>query len=141
LNGFLLDTNCVSEVMSLKPSPRVLAWTDAAEERTLYLNALTLGEIRKGIATLIEGKRRAQLDAWLENDLRKRFADRILPVDDAVADRWGMLAGEMKRKGKPMPTIDALIAATALHHNLTVVSRNVNDFKNADVSVINPWET
>jgi predicted nucleic acid-binding protein len=72
---------------------------DAADERTLYLSALTPGEIRKGIVTLAEGKRRAQLEAWLEIDLRKRFAGRILPVGDAIADRWGMLAGEMKRKG------------------------------------------
>ena len=114
---------------------------DAIDERTLYLSALTLGEIRKGIVTLVESKRRAQLEAWLEIDLRNRFGGRILPVDDAVADRWGMLAGEMKRKGKPMPTVDAMIAATALHHKLTVVSRNVNDFKNAEVPVFNPWES
>jgi len=141
LSGFLLDTNCISEAVSLKPDPRVLAWMDAIDERTLYLSALTLGEIRKGIVTLVESKRRAQLEAWLEIDLRNRFGGRILPVDDAVADRWGMLAGEMKRKGKPMPTVDAMIAATALHHKLTVVSRNVNDFKNAEVPVFNPWES
>ena len=114
---------------------------DAADERTLYLSALTLGEIRKGIVTLAGSKRRAQLEAWLEIDLRNRFAGRILSVDDAVADRWGMLAGEMKRKGKPMPAVDAMIAATALHHKLTVVSRNVNDFRNAEVPVFNPWES
>lgn len=140
MSGFLLDTNCISEVVSLKPDSRVLAWMDAADERTLYLSALTLGEIRKGIVTLVEGKRRVQLEAWLEIDLRKRFEGRILPVDVAVADRWGMLAGEAKRKGKPMPIVDAMIAATALHHNLTVVSRNVDDFKNAEVSVFNPWD-
>ena len=125
MSGFLLDTNCISEVVSLKPDLRVLAWMDAADERTLYLSALTVGEIRKGIVTLVEGKRRAQLESWLEIELRGRFASRILPVDDAVADRWGLLAGEMKQKGKPMPTVDAMIAATALHHNLTVVTRNV----------------
>ena len=97
MNGFLLDTNYISEVVSMKPDPRVLAWLDAADERTLYLSALTLGEIRKGIMTLAEGKRRAQLDLWLEIDLRNRFARLILPVDDAVADRWGILTGTMKR--------------------------------------------
>jgi predicted nucleic acid-binding protein len=140
LSGFLLDTNCISEVVSIQPDPRVLAWLDAADETTLYLSALTLGEIRKGIVTLAEGRRRAQLEVWLEISLRNRFAGRILPVDAAVADRWGMLASEMKRKGKPMPTVDAMIAATAIHHNLTVVSRNVDDFKNAGVSLVNPWE-
>jgi toxin FitB len=114
---------------------------DAADERALYLSALTLGEIRKGIVTLVEGKRPAHLEAWLEIDLRNRFTGRILSVDAAVADRWGMLAGEMKQKGKPIPTVDAMIAATALHHKLTVVSRNVNDFKNAEVPVLNPWES
>ena len=141
MSGFLLDTNCISELVSIMPDPRVLAWMDAADERNLYLSALTLGEIRKGIVTLAEGKRRAQLEAWLEIDLRNRFAGRILPVDAAVADRWGMLAGEMKRKGKPMPAVDAMIAATARHHKLTVVSRNVDDFGNAEVSLFNPWKT
>ena len=141
MNGFLLDTNCISEVVSMKPDPRVLAWLDATDERTLYLSVLTLGEIRKGIMTLAEGKRRAQLDLWLEIDLRNRFARRILPVDDAVADRWGILTGTMKRQDKPMPAVDAMLAATAIHHKLTVVSRNVADFKNAEVSLFNPWET
>jgi len=140
LSGFLLDTNCISEVVSIKPDPRVVAWLDAADERTLYLSALTLGEIRKGIMTLTVGKRRTQLEAWLEIDLRNRFAGRILPVDDAVADRWGLLAAEMKRKGRPMPAVDAMIAATAIHHNLTVVSRNVDDFKSVEVPLLNPWE-
>ena len=113
---------------------------DEVDERTLYLSALILGEIRKGIVALPESKRRTQLEAWLEIDLRERFDGRILSVDVAIADRWGRLTGELKRKGKPMPTIDAIIAATALHHNLTVVSRNVNDFKNAEVPVFNPWD-
>jgi predicted nucleic acid-binding protein len=140
LSGFLLDTNCISEVVSIKPDPRVLEWLDATDERTLYLSALTLGEIRKGIMPLAVGKRRTQLEAWLEIDLRNRFAGRILPVDEAVADQWGLLAAEMKLKGRPMPAIDAMIAATAIHHDLTVVSRNVGDFKNTEASLLNPWE-
>ena len=74
-------------------------------------------------------------------DLRKRFAGRILPVDALIADRWGMLMGEMKRSGTSIPLIDAVLAATALHYNLAVVSRNVHDFRNAKVQVINPWES
>jgi toxin FitB len=140
LNGFLLDTNCISEVVSLRPNSRVLAWMDVVDERALHLSVLTLGEIRKGIVTLVEGKRRAQLETWLEIDLRKRFEGRILPVDAATANRWGILAGDMRRKGTPMPAVDAMIAATGLHHNLTVVSRNVDDFKNAEAAVFNPWE-
>jgi predicted nucleic acid-binding protein len=113
---------------------------DVVDERTLHLSVLTLGEIRKGIVTLVEGKRRAQLETWLEIDLRKRFEGRILPVDEATANRWGMLAGDMRRKGRSVPAVDAMIAATALHHSLTVVSRNVDDFKNAEVAVFNPWK-
>ncbi len=127
-------------MVSLRPDSRVLAWMDVVDERTLHLSVLTLGEIRKGIVTLVEGKRRAQLETWLEIDLRKRFEGRILPVDEATANRWGMLAGDMRRKGRSVPAVDAMIAATALHHSLTVVSRNVDDFKNAEVAVFNPWK-
>ena len=141
MSGHLLDTNCISEVVRIQPDPRVIAWMDAADERTLYLSVFTLGEIRKGISSLTPGKRRTELEEWLDVDLRKRFAGRILPVDALIADRWGMLMGEMKRSGASIPLIDAVLAATALHYNLAVVSRNVHDFRNAKVQVINPWES
>jgi predicted nucleic acid-binding protein len=86
-------------------------------------------------------KRRAQLETWMDIDIRQRFAGRVLSVDDAVANRWGILSAEMKRQGTPLPVVDAVLAATALQHNLTVVSRNVNHFKHAHVRVINPWES
>jgi toxin FitB len=139
--GFLLDTNCISEIVRIQPEPRVVKWMKEADEQSLYLCVLTLGEIRKGIAPLPAGKRRSQLENWLDVDLRQRFAGRILPIDEAVAERWGVLVSDMKRNGTPVPTIDAIIAATALHHNLTVVSRNVGDFRYAQVTVFNPWET
>lgn len=113
---------------------------EAADERMLHLSVLTLGEIRKGIVSMVEGKRRAELEAWLEIDLRRRFAGRILPVAAAIADRWGLLAGVMKRQGRPIPTIDAILAATAMHHELTLITRNVRDFEDAHVPVVNPWE-
>lgn len=140
MNGFLLDTNCISELIRLKPEPRVMAWIEAAEESLLHLSVLTLGEIRKGVATLPQGKRRSHLEAWLEVELRARFSGRILSVDEAVADRWGLLAANAKSKGKPLSTIDGLLSATAIHHNLTIVSRNVSDFTHAQVPVVNPWE-
>jgi predicted nucleic acid-binding protein len=117
-----------------------MEWTDATNEASLYLSVLTLGEIRKGLAALPQGTRRTRLETWIEVDLKARFHGRILPVDDAVADRWGLLTAEAKRKGKPLPVIDGLLAATALHYNLTVVSRNVSDFARARVPVLNPWE-
>jgi toxin FitB len=140
MSGFLLDTNCVSELIRPEPEPCVLDWIDAADEATLYLSVLTLGEIRKGVAGLAQGRRRTRLETWLEVDLRARFSGRIVPVDAGVADRWGRLAADAKRQGKALPVIDGLLAATALHLNLTVVSRNARDFVAAHVPVLNPWE-
>jgi predicted nucleic acid-binding protein len=140
MSGFLLDTNCISESVRAKPEPRVLDWIETADESMLYLSVLTLGEIRKGVAGLPQGKRRTRLEAWMEVDLQARFSGRILPIDLAVADRWGLLTADAKRRGQPLSTIDALLAATALNHGLTIVSRNVSDFANAQVQILNPWE-
>ena len=139
MSGFLLDTNCISEVVRVSPDPRVLSWLGAAEESLLYLSVLTLGEIRKGVAALTQSKRRTLLESWLEVELRLRFAGRILSIDAAVADRWGVLAAEVKAQGAALSTIDGLLAATALHHNLTIVSRNIRDFACTQVSVLNAW--
>jgi toxin FitB len=140
MSGYLLDTNCISEVVRINPEPRVMAWIEAADESLLYLSVLTLGEIRKGLAALSQGKRRTQLETWLDVELRARFSGKILPVDTHVADRWGWLAATAKRAGKPLAVIDGLLAATALHHNLTLVSRNTSDFAHLAVPVLNPWQ-
>ena len=141
MSGFLLDTNCVSELVRRAPHPRVMGWIEAVDEGLLYLSVLTLGEIRKGLGNLPPGKRRTRLETWLEVELRARFSGRLLPIDEEVALRWGLLASQAKRKGKPLAIIDGLLAATALHHHLTVVTRNVGDFATAKVPVINPWES
>ena len=140
MSGFLLDTNCISEIVRLKPEPRVMDWIETVDEALLYLSVLTLGEIRKGLAGLPQSKRRTRLETWLEVELRARFSGRILPIDGEVADRWGLLAADAKRNGRPLSTIDGLLAATALGHNLTIVSRNVSDFTNTQVPVLNPWD-
>ena len=140
MSGFLLDRNCISEVVRPHPEPRVMAWLDAADETLLYLSVLTLGEIRKGVAGLPQSKRRTELEVWLQVELQARFSGRIVPIDAAVCDRWGLLAAEAKRKGKVLATIDGLLAATALQFNLTLVSRNVNDFAHTAVPILNPWE-
>jgi toxin FitB len=140
MSGFLLDTNCISEMVRARPEPRVLEWMEAADESLLFLSVLTLGEIRKGIAGLPQSRRRTSLESWLELELRSRFAGRILSVNDAVADRWGMLAAGAKREGSSLSAIDGLLAATALQYNLTIVSRNVADFGDTPVPVLNPWE-
>lgn len=141
MSGFLLDTNCISELVRPKPEPRVLEWMESTDESLLYLSALTLGEIRKGAAALQQGKRRTHLETWLQVELQARFAERILPIDAAIADRWGLIAADAKQRGKQLSVIDGLLAATALHHNLTVVSRNATDFTNTQVQVLNPWES
>jgi len=140
MSGFLLDTNCISELVRPQPDRRVMEWMDAAQEESLYLSVLTLGEIRRGVAALAQGTRRTRLESWIEIDLKARFHGRILAVDAGIADRWGLLAADARRRGKPLPVIDGLLASTALHHNLTIVSRNIKDFSGARVAVLNPWE-
>jgi len=140
MSAFLLDTNCVSELVRVRPEPRVQKWVEAADENLLYLSVLTLGEIRKGIACLPQGTRRTRLETWLEVDLRPRFAGRILTIDEPIADRWGALTGEAIHRGRVLSAIDALLAATALEYNLTIVSRNIGHFAAVQVPVLNPWE-
>jgi predicted nucleic acid-binding protein len=138
MSGYLLDTNVLSELLRPRPEPHVIEWMEATDEAMLHLSVLTLGEIRRGLAALVQAKRRTRLEAWLEVDLRARFAGRIVPINAEIADRWGLIAAGARRKGKVLSVIDGLLAATALHHNLTVVSRNAADFPNAQV--LNPWE-
>jgi predicted nucleic acid-binding protein len=140
MSGFLLDTNCISEIVRIRPEPRVMIWIDEADENLLYLSVLTLGEIRKGVAALPQGKRRSGLEAWLEVELQARFSGRILPINEPVADRWGLLAANAKANGTALSVVDGLLAATAIHHNLTIVSRNVTDFAPTQVPVVNPWQ-
>ena len=138
MSGFLLDTNVISELVRPKPEPKVQAWVAATDEDLLYLSVLTLGEIRKGISWLKDASRRAALEAWLDSDLALRFAGRILPIGQAVADRWGRLTAQTASKSQ-LPVIDGLLAATALHHNLTLVARNTKDIAGTGVPVFNPW--
>jgi len=140
MSGFLLDTNCISEVVRAAPDPSVMAWMEAANESLLYVSVLTLGEIRKGLAGLPQSQRRARLEGWLSLELQVRFSGRILSINADIADRWGTLAANAKQRGKALSAIDGLLAATAVQHNLTLVSRNVRDFDTIPVVVFNPWE-
>jgi len=139
MSGFLLDTNCVSEMVRPRPEPKVAEWVEAADESVLYLSVLTLGEMWKGVAALPQSRRRAHLETWLEVELQARFSGRILPIDAAIADRWGLLAANARRAGRGLSAIDGLLAATALHFNLTIVSRNAGGFTGTRVPVLNPW--
>jgi predicted nucleic acid-binding protein len=135
--SYLLDTNVISELVKPKPDKNVLKWFSDVPDDALYLSVLTLGEIRKGVERISNSSRREKLRLWLEHDLRDWFGPRILPVGPDEADRWGRLLADV---GRPVPSIDSLLAATALHHELRLVSRNVKDFDYAGVDVINPWE-
>ena len=142
MSGFLLDTNVLSEFNRRgDPDQRVRHWLEAADTESLYASVLTFGEIRFGIELLPPSKRRDQLERWLERDLHEWFEGRILPVDQSIADRWGLLRAQAQLKGRSLSVIDALLAATALQHNLTIVSRNTSDFSIVDLAVVNPWES
>lgn len=141
MTGFLLDTNIISELIKPRPEPKVVTWVDSTDETLLFLSVLTLGEIRKGIAALEKASRRVALEAWLETRLRPRFSGRILPIDEAVADRWGVLAAAAAARGAPLPVIDGLLAATALQYNLTLVTRNARGAPGTGALVFNPWES
>lgn len=133
---YLLDTNVLSETRRKQADPKVMAFLDAADADSLFISVLTIGELRKGIAI----KRRADPDAarslaaWVDG-MEQSFADRIVPIDAAVSRRWGELSADRSR-----PVIDTLIAATALVHGLTLVTRNGSDMRGIDVPIINPWE-
>lgn len=141
MSGFLLDTNVVSELVRPRPDPQVAAWIQATPEGLLHLSVLTLGEIQKGVTLVASSARRAALQAWLDADLPVRFSGRILPVDASIAARWGALSGLAQARGIPLPVIDGLLAATALQHHLTLVTRSVRDLAPTRVPVLNPWKT
>ncbi|HEX3250211.1 MAG TPA: type II toxin-antitoxin system VapC family toxin [Pyrinomonadaceae bacterium] len=139
MSGFLLDTNIISELVKPRPEANVTDWIESTDESLLYLSVLTLGEIRRGIATLPQSRRRVSLEAWLDKDLRARFESRILDIDQGVADRWGQLTATARNMGIVLPVIDRLLAATALEHNMTLVTRDTGQIPSIGVAVFNPW--
>src|SRR5579883_576804 len=136
--SYLLDTNVLSEFARTQPNKNVLAWLEAVPEEALFLSVLSIGEIRKGIENLTDKTRKEKLRLSLEHNLTNRFKGRILTIDRHIAERWGELLGKSKR---PLPAIDSLLAATALHHELRLVTRNMKDFQDIDIELINPWRS
>ena len=137
--SFLLDTNVVSEWTRPRPDRGVTDWLAQVDEDSVFLSVVTFAELRHGIERLPASKRRTRLDEWLRIDLPLRFEQRILPVDGAIADAWGRLVARHEAAGRPIHAMDALIAATAEAHALTLVTRNTSDFDASIVSVVNPW--
>src|SRR5262249_17285404 len=131
----------ISELVKVQPAAGVLTWIREAQEDTLFLSAITIGELEKGIAKLPRSSKKARLETWVRINLAERFAGRILPIDSTVAARWGSLVGEWEQRGRSLPVIDSLIAATSLSYNLRVVTRNSEDFERCGVACINPWES
>jgi toxin FitB len=141
MTGFLLDTNVLSELTRPKSDPQVEDWLTKADDEQLFLSVISLGEIFKGLTILPESKRRQQLQDWVEQTLRPWFDGRVLPISERIAERWGVLAGECQLKGKGLAVADGLIAATAAGHDLTLVTRDVGDFADQGIRVLNPWAT
>ena len=139
--GWLLDTNVIASLTAPAGAPTVKAWVAAQEEDRIYLSVITLAEYDKGIHQLPESDPLRARYAANRDAIEARFAQRVLPVNDAVMRRWGALAGRIKREtGHPPPVIDTLIAATALDNGLYLVTRNTKDVLRTGVAVFNPWE-
>lgn len=134
----LLDTCVVSELVKPAPDTKVVAWITEVPSERLFLSALTIGEIRKGLTKLAASKKKKRLSRWLDT-LLGDYRDRILSIDIPVAETWGLIQAEAEQRGMPMATIDGLIAATAFTHHLNLITRNVDDFQSAPVSILNPW--
>jgi predicted nucleic acid-binding protein len=134
--SYLIDTCALSELVSARPDKNVISWFESKPQESLHLSVLSLGEIRKGVEKMSQGRRRDQILSWLEHDLPLWFEDRMLPVDNHVADEWGRLLSKVERT---IPAVDSFIAATALCRRLTVVTRNVKDFDLPGIETLNPW--
>jgi predicted nucleic acid-binding protein len=138
--AWLLDTNVLSEGRRLRPEPRVAAFIAAQPLNELYISVVTFAEIRFGIELLDDPVRRAELNGWLTQKLRPMFASRVLPITEDIMVKWRLLLEEGRKMGHTFSQPDLIIAATALHHGLTVVTRDRADFEKARVPVLNPWE-
>jgi len=137
--GWLLDTNILSELRRPKPERKVLAFIAAQPLDLLYLSAVTLAEIRFGIELVTDATKRAALNDWLAHKVRPMFEQRILPVTEDIMFKWRLLVEDGRQAGHTFSRPDLIIAATALQHGLTVVSRDTNDYERARMSVFNPW--
>lgn len=136
--SFLLDTNAVSEPGRVTPDPGFLSWLSDVDGAQLYLSVITLGELRRGIALIEEPARRQGLEG-LNAHILLRFGGQVLPVDDHVARVWGDLSARLKRSGRVIGALDEMIAATALAHGLTLVTRNTRHFEGTGCAMISPW--
>lgn len=139
MTGWLLDTNVLSELRRRKPARRVVAFVAAQPLEGLYISSITLAEIRFGIELVADATRRAELNDWMTHRVRPMFEQRVLPITEDVMFKWRLLVEEGRKIGHTFSQPDLIIAATALEHGLTVVSRDTSDYQKARVPVLNPW--
>lgn len=135
----LLDTNVLSEVTKPRPAEGVLNWLHGLDEDRTFISIISIAEIRRGVALMDGGRKRDALDEWLTHDLPQRFENRIVPVEMPVALAWGDLMALAKRSGRGLASMDGLIAATAVAHQLTLATRNTKDFEGFGIDIIDPW--
>lgn len=137
---YLLDTCVFSELIKKEPLPSVTEWILKNDEELFYISALTFGEIKKGIEKMSDSSRKKKIETWFQDFLIPRFWKRILVIDGPVANIWGQLIAKAEMKGRVLPAIDSLIAATAITHHLHIVTRNTKDIEGLDISIVNPWQ-
>lgn len=135
---YLLDTCVISEFSRPYPEKRLLDWIKTVPPERLFLCSITIGEIRRGHAKLPNSKKKAKIAEWI-NCILEDYQDRIFSIDLVVAENWGEIQGFSEIKGKTISTLDGLIASVARVHNLVLVTRNISDFEDCQVTVFNPW--
>jgi predicted nucleic acid-binding protein len=136
---YLLDTCLISELIKPSPDKNVTHWIKSEYSESLFISVITVGEIRKGLSIIPSSGKKEKLSNWL-NTLLEEYSERILTIDLTVAENWGEILGKAQKSGKIMPSIDSLIAAIAYTNNMTLVTRNENDFQGANVPILNPWK-
>jgi predicted nucleic acid-binding protein len=141
MNAWLLDTNVLSEIRKPRPHPKVVSFVAEQPLDLLYVSTVTFAEIRVGIELLADATRRAELHAWLTHKVRPLFAQRVLDITEDVLFKWRLLVEEGRKSGHTFSQPDLFIAATALHHGMTVVSRDTREYDRAGVPAFNPWES
>jgi len=138
--NYILDTNVISELVAARPNPKVVDWIQSVESNQVFLSVIAIGELKKGIEKLLDSDRKVKLDQWLHEDLLVRFEDQILIIDQETMLIWGRLVAQLELIGRPISSIDSLLAATALKWQYTLVTRNTAHFALAGIVLLNPWD-
>jgi len=141
MTGWLLDTNVLSELRRPKPDAKVVRFVSSQSLDLLFVSVVTFAEIRFGIELVNDAARRMELSDWLLHKLRPMFEDRALEISEDIILKWRLLVEEGRKIGHTFSQPDLIIAATALHHDLTIVSRDTSEYEKANVPVFNPWTT